>query len=64
MSNQIKYGIFYKSQGQWTPLRTDVKRQPRTFTSTRELERYINSSEFSYTKNRVLKSAITVRKVK
>lgn len=59
-----KVSVFYKSNGRWTPITTDVKRQPKTFTSARELNRFLNSSEFNYVKNYVLKSAVIVRKVK
>ena len=59
-----KYGVFYKSNGKWTPIRTYVTNKPRTFTSVRELNRYVNSSELSYLKNRILKSAVLVRKIK
>jgi hypothetical protein len=59
-----KVAVFYKSNGRWTPITTDVKRQPKTFTSQRELTRFLNSWEFNYVRNNVLKSAVTVRKVK
>ena len=64
MNNKAKYGVFYKSQGLWTPLRTNIKRKQKTFTSTREMERFINSREFIFYKNCILKSAVTVRRVK
>ena len=61
--NKTKYGVFYKSQGRWTPILTNVKKQPRTFTSKAELNRYVNSGYFLYLKNYVLKSATTVNKI-
>ena len=62
-NTKTKYGIFYKSQGKWIPLRTDVTKQPRTFTSKRELARFQNSYDFTCYKNYYLKSATSVRKI-
>jgi hypothetical protein len=59
-----KVAVFYKSNGRWTPITTEVKRQPKTFTSARELNRFLNSWEFNYVKNNILKSAVKVRAVK
>lgn len=56
-------GVFYRSNGKWTPIRTWTGKT-RTFTSSRELRRYLNSYNFNYDKNYVLKSRVTIRKVK
>lgn len=55
-------GVFYRSNGKWTPFRT-VTGKVRTFTSIRELNRFLKNYEFKCEKNYVLKSKIAVRKV-
>lgn len=60
---QTRYGVFYRSNGRWSPFRTWTGK-PRTFTSTRELGRFINSGNFASTKNYILKSRVTVRKLR
>lgn len=61
--NQTRYGVFYRSNGRWSPFRTWTGKQ-RTFTSTRELGRFVNSRNFSVNKNYVLKSRVVVRKLR
>ncbi len=56
-------GVFYRSNGKWTPIRTWTGKT-RTFTSTRELSRFLNSRDFNYEKNYILKSKVTIRRVK
>ena len=63
-NNTKKFGVFYKSQGKWTPVLTEVTKQPKTFTSVNELNRFLNSWQFRFTKNYVLKSKIIVLEAK
>ena len=58
-----KYGVFYKSNGRWIPMRTNVTRQPRTFTTTRGLNRFLNSTNTKIERNYYLKSRLLVRKL-
>lgn len=58
-----KSGVFYRTNGRWAPLRDAWTGKQRTFTSSRELNRYLNSYEFNYDRNYVLKSRITIRTV-
>lgn len=60
---QARYGVFYRSNGRWSPFRTWTGKQ-RTFTSKRELNRFVSSSDFASTKNYILKSRVTVRKLR
>ena len=55
-------GIFYVSNGKWTPIKTRWTGKPRIFTSRRELNRVVNSRDFNYEKNYYLKSKISIRK--
>ena len=59
-----KFGVFYRSNGRWTPYRSSFRGNPRVFVSQRELNRFVNSSDFRFEKNRVLKSKTVVRKLK
>ncbi len=65
MSNYTinKVGVFYRSNGKWTPYRDGWTGRVRTFTSKRELNRFLKSGDFNYDKNYVLKSRVTVRKI-
>jgi hypothetical protein len=58
-----KSAVFYRTNGNWAPYNLPYTGKVRTFTSRRELNRFLNSGEFSYDKNYVLKSRIAVRKV-
>jgi hypothetical protein len=60
---QTRYGVFYRSNGRWSPFRTWTGKQ-RIFTSTRELGRFVNSNDFASIKNYILKSRVTVRKLR
>ena len=53
--------LYYRSNGKWAPYRTPYTGKVRTFTSQRELNRYLKSTDFNYDKNYVLKSRIAVR---
>lgn len=55
--------VFYLSNGRWAQYRSPYTGRPRTFTSSRELNRFLNSYDFNYDKNYVLKSRVTTRKI-
>jgi len=58
-----KSAVFYRTNGNWAPYRLPYTGKVRTFTSSRELTRFLNSAEFNYDKNYVLKSRTTIRKI-
>lgn len=53
--------VYYRSNGKYVPYRTYTGKV-RTFTSNRELKRFLNSGDFNFEKNYILKSRVTVRK--
>mgnify|MGYP000945633991 CR=1 FL=1 len=61
-TNKTVRGVFYRSNGRWTPVRTWTGKV-RTFTSDRELGRFLRSSDFNYERNYILKSRVAVRRV-
>jgi hypothetical protein len=62
-SNTTKLGVFYRSNGRWTPYRNQWTGRPKVFTSEIGVQRFLKDDGFKFDKNYILKSKISVRKL-